>query len=419
MKTLLAGLSLLLFTLPAAAQDKITIDVTGGKSDQQNVVIRAASPALKVGVNMAPVFESDKMIAVGQVVPVGEKSRELVFVLPDLKAGAKRTFTINTSAGVKLSGPSFKWVEKTPGQEDLVLDPGMGKADRPVLRYMHTAFDDSSKEKRDRSYKVFHHLYDPDGKRFVTNGGHTDPHTDAKKLLFPHHRGLMFAFNRISYDGKKADTWHATGDAHQTHEKTLREVAGPVLASQTVQVDWHGVKKEVFATEERTLTAYNVPGGTLIDTDIVLKTTGGKIRLDGDPQHAGFQFRASNDVVTQGNAKQTYYLRPDGKGKPGETRNWEPKSKKGPVDLPWNVVSFVLDGQRYSVALIDHPENPGERRHSERDYGRFGSYFEYDLTKEHPLHLRHRVWLQKGEMTVDQVEALREAFVAPPKIAVK
>jgi hypothetical protein len=36
-------------------------------------------------------------------------------------------------------------------------------------------------------------LYDPAGKRFVTNGGHTDEPADEKQLLFPHHRGFKFS----------------------------------------------------------------------------------------------------------------------------------------------------------------------------------------------------------------------------------
>ncbi len=91
-----------------------------------------------------------------------------------------------------------------------------------MLRYVHYTFDDSSKEKRDRTFKVFHHLYDLSGKNLVTNDGVVG--------LYPHHRGIFFGFNRITYDnGKKADVWHgiksAPGkgneDAHQTHEKTI------------------------------------------------------------------------------------------------------------------------------------------------------------------------------------------------------
>jgi hypothetical protein len=68
---------------------------------------------------------------------------------------------------------------------------------------------------------------------------------------------------------------------------------------------------------------------------------------------------------------------------------------------------------------LNHPNNPGESRWSERDYGRFGCYFEYELTEKNPLLVRYRVWLQEGEMTVEEVDALYKAFVQPPRITVK
>ena len=79
------------------------------------------------------------------------------------------------------------------------------------------------------------------------------------------------------------------------------------------------------------------------------------MKLDGDPQHAGFQFRASQDVADK-TAKQTYYLRPDGKDEPGKFRNWP--GDKEHVDLPWYALSFVLDDQRYTAAISNHPEQP-------------------------------------------------------------
>jgi hypothetical protein len=293
----------------------------------------------------------------------------------------------------------------------------------PVLRYMHQAYDPSTTENRDKTYKVFHHLYDPSGKRLVTNGGNTNDllPKNPKDLLYPHHRGLMYAFNKITFDGKKTcDTWHAKpGDTHQSHEGFLASEAGWLLGRHRVAVDWHGPNKEVFAREEREITVYKTGKATLVEFASRLKTTGGKVKLDGDPQHAGFQFRAHNDLHEQKNDKQTYYVRPDGKGKPGDTRNWDPKTGKGPVDLGWDAMSFVLDGKRYTVAYMDHPKNPHPSRWSERDYGRFGCYFEYELTEQHPLVVNYRFWLQDGEMTGDQVEALSRAFVQPPKVTVK
>jgi len=66
---------------------------------------------------------------------------------------------------------------------------------------------------------------------------------------------------------------------------------------------------------------------------------------------------------------------------------------------------------------LDHPNNPKEARDSERTYGRFGSYFVAEVTKEKPLTVHYRIWLQEGKMTVADVEALSAAFVSP--VAVK
>jgi hypothetical protein len=89
------------------------------------------------------------------------------------------------------------------------------------------------------------------------------------------------------------------------------------------------------------------------------------------------------------------------------------------VNLPWNAMSFTLGDQRYTAVYLDHPDNPKPARHSERDYGRFGSYFEYRLTDDRPLALNYRVWLQQGELTGEQAEALSRAFVEPPEVVVR
>ena len=80
---------------------------------------------------------------------------------------------------------------------------------------------------------------------------------------------------------------------------------------------------------------------------------------------------------------------------------------------------FKLGDKRYTVVYLDHPSNPRETRHSERAYGRIGCYFQYELTKEKPLQLQYRIWLQEGEMTVAQAERLHRDFVEPPTVEVK
>jgi hypothetical protein len=66
----------------------------------------------------------------------------------------------------------FAWTEKKGEYAELILT--RSGTFTPYLRYMNRPYDASSADARNKSYKVFHHLYDPTGKRFVTNGGHTD-----------------------------------------------------------------------------------------------------------------------------------------------------------------------------------------------------------------------------------------------------
>jgi len=68
-----------------------------------------------------------------------------------------------------------------------------------------------------------------------------------------------------------------------------------------------------------------------------------------------------------------------------------------------------------AAAYLDHPDNPKPARYSERSYGRFGSYFVSQATKEKPLEVTYRVWLQEGEMTPEEVARLDADFDHPPQ----
>jgi hypothetical protein len=432
------ALALLAGAPTAPAQEKgITVTVTAEKHDYNNLPVcvplslpadaakhrvaslRGKAVALE-GQLTAPglLTEDVKPVAKGLV------RRDLHFIVPKLPHGQSLTFTVHTMpTDIRPDPTYYNWKMAGDGYSELNLIVLGGARRKPVMGYWYKAYDRSTDQARDLTYKVFHHLYDPAGQRIVTNGGQTNKNiTKSTKLLYPHHRGLMFAYNKITYGpgkGTSADTWHAKpGDTHEEHTGFAVVEGGPVLGRHRVLIDWHGPKNEVFAKEEREVTVYNVPGGTLVQFVTRLKTTGGTVKLNGDPQHAGFQFRAHNDVAEKSKG-QTYYLRPDGKGEPGQTRNWDPKTKKGPVNLPWDAMSFVLDGKRLTAAYLNHPRNPGESRWSERDYARFGCYFPYEMTPERPLVATYRVWLQDGEMTGPQVEALHTSFTSPPTVAAK
>lgn len=412
-RTLLSSLFLLGLAASAeAATQEIRFTVSAGKHDRTNtpVVVPVKVAPGVAEVQAATLTAGKGNLLAGQVTRPGLHSdaaadplaREIHFILPRLAAGQSLKVKAVLKSGPASSLAGFAWND-TPGKH---ID--LRWAGRPVLRYMYEALDDSSKERRELTYKPFHHLYDPTGKVLLTKGAGGQ---------FTHHRGLYYGFNKVTYGtGKTADVWHCTGDAHQSHQKFLAQEAGPVLGRHRLEIHWHGQGKEVFAREEREITVYNTPGGILVQFASRLRSAGSPVHLDGDPQHAGFHFRADNEVAAETKG-QTYYVRPDGVGAPGQTRNWP--GNKDHVNLPWNAMSFVRGGERYTAAYLDRPQNPKEARFSERDYGRFGSYFVYDLDGEKSLDVRYRIWLQPGEMTVPAVAARSADFVEPVGVTVR
>lgn len=303
------------------------------------------------------------------------------------------------------SSEAFRFVE-SPGE---YVDLKFG--DRNVLRFINRPHDGSTGDSHYMSFKPFHQVFDPKkGTTLLSSGVH--PKTNEFK--FPHHRGLFFGFNRISFgNGQTADIWHGHKGVFSNCNAITNKTADEKSAAHTAAISWHGEDGNTFAEEIRSVTVYNIPGGTQLDWATNLTTKLDLVRLDGDPQHAGFHFRAAQEVA-QTTAKQTYYLRPDGKGKEGEARNWDSKKRdERTINLPWNAMSFVVQGNRYTALRINHPDNPIETRGSERDYGRFGDYFEFELTPSHPLKLRYRLWIQEGEMTKEQCEKMAQEFAAP------
>lgn len=403
--TALAMTGVLLVLVPAVhAAETLKISVFGGTSDRPAgpVTVLVAAPAEPA---LVSVKSADGTVLPGQLTepslaagPAAAGKRELHFIAPVVPAGGSLTFEVDLAARPPES-PGFAFKGTDSDQKiDLAFNG------RAVLQYVCPKLDDSSPAKREPTYKPFHHVYDPAGKKLLTKG------PGGK---FTHHRGVYYGFNRVTYgpDNKKADVWHCSGTAHQSHEKVIAQVAGPVLARQTVEIAWRGVGKEIFAKETRELTVWATKDGTLIEFASRLDPVIAPIRLDGDPQHAGFHFRAAGEVADKTSA-QTIYVRPDGIGEPGKTRNWDSKTKlAAATDLPWNAMSFVVEGDRYSVAYLDRPDNPKQARFSERDYGRFGSYFEYDLPAGKSLVVNYRLWLQTGQITQAQAAAHREAFV--------
>ena len=295
-----------------------------------------------------------------------------------------------------LFSQTWKWQEEKGKHIDLLY------ADKKIARYVYEKLDPQDRE---RTYKPFHHVYQSDGQNFLTKG------PGGK---YTHHRGIYFGFSKCSAvngDGKKVnvDTWHCKR-GYQTHEKIINQKADKIGATQTVEIVWRVDDGTIFVTEERTL-SFSILNDQSISIDFrsKLSTDQKIVKLDGDPQHAGFQFRASNEVAVS-KSKMTYYIRPlSGKDEKGKTKNWP--QNKDMTNLPWKAQSVSVGGDRYTTVYLDHPSKPKPSFYSERDYGRFGSYFKTEITPSTPLHVKYRLNIAHRERSPEECKSLSHQFL--------
>ncbi|MHA3773777.1 DUF6807 family protein [Verrucomicrobiota bacterium sgz303538] len=260
-------------------------------------------------------------------------------------------------------------IQERPGEALDVLKDG-----KVLARYM-CGYDMSTPAKRDETYKPYLHVFDAEGKDTITKG---------PGGLFPHHRGIFIGWNKLSVGGQVVDRWHMKG-GELVHRKFLNQKADANGASFTSLVEWTGKDPQVLLSEERTFTFLPAPAPAyaLIDTVSKLKAVGGETVLNGDPEHAGLQFRPSSDI----DPSKTIYVFP------GE----KPDLKKG--NLPWFGGSFTIRGKRYSVVYLNHPSNPKDAPVSAyRDYGRFGAFFKDTIPAGGERTIRARFLITEGEM---------------------
>lgn len=290
------------------------------------------------------------------------------------------------------SADAFSWQDKRGEYLDLLF------GGHKVTRYMY-AYDASTPQRTFETYKPFHHVYDAEGNR-LTNGPDGESEYSAGNITFPHHRGIFIGWNRLTFEGRRYDLWHMK-EAHQVHQKFLNLTAGPSMAESTALIHWNDKEGEPILVEHRTTTVYRQSDPTimLMDFHTELKAVRGDVFLDGDPEHAGLQYRAHNDVAAGGKENKAKYLfHKDG---------IDPKKD---YNLPWVAMSYGLDSGRYVVQHMNHPDNPKPTIYSAyRDYGRFGTFFKKEIPDGETLTLRYRIVVGRGDMPDRQTLADRYA----------
>ena len=401
-----------LVDVPVHAVIELPKRLTGARLEEIKVKITQLSDLLKT------------VSVPGQLVLNEKEQLEVWCVIPRLEANSTSTWTVgvpepehpNTDFGPEkafswqsdtdFGEKAFSWQSDDADYLDLLFDG------RKVTRYMY-AYDTSSPQRVFETYKPFHHVFDAQGQNLLTNGPDGVQPYSKDKILYPHHRGIFIGWSRLEFTGSRYDFWGMGGGVSQVHQKFLEQIAGPVLARSTALIHWNDKNGEPIIAEQRQTTVFRqsdpIRGGGLLELRTELKAVRGDVELGGDPEHAGFQYRAHNDVDSGGKeVKATYLFHNDGV---------DPKKD---IDLPWAAMSYRLNNQQYCVLHMDHPSNPRPTIYSAyRDYGRFGAFFTHTIKSGETLKLCYRVWIVGGEMPSRQQCISRySAFVDCPQVKV-
>ena len=250
-----------------------------------------------------------------------------------------------------LAAADFTVVEKPGEHIDIRYES------RNIARFM-TARDDSTPERTHDTYKTYLHVIDPldeSGERLLTKG---------PGGRFTHHRGIYIGFSKMKVGEHSGDWWHCRKDERQTYTGILEQDATDERLKLVIGVNW--VKGDVVCLSEKREFVFHKPeedGSFLIEKVSHLTAVAGEAVLKGDPEHAGCQFRPSNEVAENKSAK---YLAAGG----------ATVGNKGEKDLPWVASTFRFNDRDY---LIQHMSDPGLPKgtvySAYRDYGRFGVYW--------------------------------------------
>jgi hypothetical protein len=325
----------------------------------------------------------------------GAESVRVYWIEPGVAAGKTVDLELVLAAGPGSRAGSFRFELDEEGQELL-------RGEVPVYRYV-TTYDP---QQHADTHKPYHQIYRFSGEGFITKG---------PGGVFPHHKGVYLGWNRTRLaSGATHDFWHAPRE-FQKHRSFARdrELTGPVLARSVSSTDWITPQGEVAVRDQREVRTWSLSEDELLlDFTLTIQPVGGDIRLGGDAHHAGFQFRAAQEVAE--NAAASTILHPPGAERL-EGDLW--------AAAPWMAMSFDVGGEPYTVVHMDHvKENPDNTTYSTRTYGRFGAFFSRDVTESEPLVLRYRLLVigarDEERVSVEALQARHRDFIEPPVVRV-
>jgi hypothetical protein len=375
------------------AVDGKTLKVTGGDATVHNVPIAAAWPDTTAD---SPVKLVDAES--GEEISANVRRGALVAVLPELKAGGERRFSVET-----------RDAPETP-RVNLEAHSGRAAVDVIVDGERFTAYHYAEEYRKPFLWPV-----NAEGGVTITRDWPMGEHDATRD--HPHQKSAWTAYGDIN----GVDTWGEAGNkaGYQFSDEVTfggGDAYGWIAADNT----WQNNDREPVLTERREYRFYATPAsGRLFDVTVTFTADHGDVTF-GDTKEGGIMSVRMADVLRETGGSGTIR---NSEGGVGARECWGK-----PAD--WCDYSGELEGYGVrGLTIMDHPENLRHPSHWHvRDYGLMGANCfgysdfmgeghngDYVLKDGDSITFNYRVYVHSGDPDAANVAEQYAAYATAPK----
>ena len=173
-----------------------------------------------------------------------------------------------------------------------------------------------------------------------------------------HHRSLWFTHGEVN----GVDFWQGRND-RIVHDKFVKVSSGREVGIIQSQNKWVAANGKVVCTDSRTHRFYNRPDGQMMDFEITIHASEGKVVM-GDTKEGTMAIRLAPTMRLEGKVGKGHIVNSEGVR---DKATWGKRAA-------WCDYYGPVEGQIVGVAIFDHPQNP---KHPTwwhvRDYGLFAA----------------------------------------------
>ena len=264
---------------------------------------------------------------------------------------------------------------------------------------------------KDAQRPYFHPVIGPTGVPVIRHWPMGDGPNEAHD--HPHHKSLWYTHGDVN----GVDFW-ADGDSKGriVHEKFLEVRSGREVGVIKQQNKWVTADGKVVCTDTRTHRFYNRPEGQVMDLDVTIHASHGKVTM-GDTKEGSMAIRLTPTMRLKGKVGRGHIINSEGVT---DGKTWGKRAA-------WCDYYGPVEGDVVGVAIFDHPKNP---KHPTwwhvRDYGLFAANpfgvhnFEnkpagtgnIEIPAGESLTWRYRFYFHKGDEKEGKVAEHYRAYVA-------